>query len=353
MNMKKPTTRKKTNYAAVLHPGLAAALVMLAVLAPSAAARAATATDDLRLLRIDLGPNYRGSVPESINDHAQILLSGTPTDGSSYYRLILWSEDAGMVDLGTGGNNAYPKSINNSGQVAWTDSNSDPYRSWLWTPDTLNGTNGTPRQLFAAVDASGVGRILNNSGQVVIIDVTGELSTVVLWTPGGGAEGTGTTRILDGLRRANGLNDSGMVVGRDTNNQAAIWTEATGAVTTIDIAGSSYSSARAVNNNGQVLVSAYVGNSDKLYVWTADGELTDLGNLDSTGSGPYYNNAFDINDVGEIIGAGLYWDGEELRWGEPFALLLPVAVPEPGTWAAFAGGVLLASAALRCWRARS
>jgi probable HAF family extracellular repeat protein len=414
--MKTPQkTEQKTNTAAARHAGLAAALAMLAVLAP-AAARAATATDDLRLLRIDLGSAY-SIEPQSINDHAQITMTARPTGTYTEY-FILWSEDAGMVDFGASGNNSYAKSINNSGQIAWADYAS-PGGTRLWTPGTPNGTTGTTRQLSAnhsPTDNPGA-RFLNNNGQVILSDAT----TVSLWTPGG-AEGAGTTRILEGMYRANGLNDSGMVVGQSTSYQAAIWTD--GEVTAINVNGS-YNNALAVNSNGQVLVRSYVDGSYKSWVWTAGGEPIDIGNLGGSNPNGADTTAYDINDAGqvvgystgaeytvevfpeytwtesqraflwtaeggmkalntlfadelltwddlvngtttsgwymlaeatginahgEIVGRGFYWDGEQMLSGQAFALLLPVAVPEPATWAALAGLALLVWVAARRYR---
>jgi hypothetical protein len=405
----------KTNTAAALHTSLTVALVVLAALVP-AVARAAT--DDLRLLRIDLGAAYWYTDSQSINDHAQITIVARPTDTWDNH-LILWSEDVSMVNLGVMTGLFYVNSINNSGQVAYVDSSySGTGGTKLWTPETSNGTTGITRLISTDyITVFGVNHILNNNGQVltrIAPDSEQPSNTVpALWTPGGSAN-AGTTRTLEGLRYAYALNDSGMVVGRDPNGQAAIWTETEGEVTAINVEGSDSSEAVAVNNNGQVLVRAFVDDSDKSWVWTAGSELLlDLGNLG--GSTDTY--AYDINDAGQVVGAsdgadyttgtpsgdtwtdslraflwtaeggmkdlntlfadkllswaqleggtntsgwymlagatginahgeiigyGYYWDGEQMFSGQPFALLLPVAVPEPGTWATLAGLALLA-----------
>ncbi|EIP96976.1 HAF family repeat protein [Opitutaceae bacterium TAV1] len=292
---------------------LAAALVALAGLAAAPPARA---DDTLRLHRIDLGPDYDtgwGTSTQGINDLGQITLAASLKNEEDYTkrdRLILWSEDSGAVDLAASGNSAYVKSINNSGQIAYSTPSTSPYSTWLWTPDTPNGTTGTTRMITSeSGSTSGPGsNILNNSGQVVAYSPTnpgtGE-SASILWTPGG-PDGAGTTRYLDGFADAKALNDSGMVVGSDNGNRAAVWTEAGGVTIIPGLDAYQYSNATAVNNNGQVIGYHHDESYNTgAFVWTAEGGLVDLGNLggvdpwNGTGIWAWVN---DINDSGQIVG---------------------------------------------------
>ena len=106
------------------------------------------------------------------------------------------------------------------------------------------------------------GSDLNNLGQVCgyYYDRPASAYRVTLWTPGGtdGVPTNPQVRVLNtsGRATAEAINDDGLIVG-SWDSQAFVYRN--GTMTKLGTFGYSSSSARDVNNNGQVLVSAYDG----------------------------------------------------------------------------------------------
>jgi hypothetical protein len=106
------------------------------------------------------------------------------------------------------------------------------------------------------------------------------------------------------------------------------------------------SSGRAINDHGVVVGdSLYDGGGGRAFhafVYGDDG-IADLNDLIDPASGWELTNAYDVNELGQIVGKGLY-NGEQRGF-----ILTPLsaAVPEPASWALMIGGFAMAGATLR------
>jgi probable HAF family extracellular repeat protein len=100
-------------------------------------------------------------------------------------------------------------------------------------------------------------------------------------------------------------------------------------------------SATAINNKGQIVGYASVAGSNHAFIYTGSGPMQDLNGLIDPASAWTLSNAFDISDLGEIVGEGVSPSGETHAF-----LLTPV--PEPSTLVLLAaGGFVFAARARR------
>jgi len=101
---------------------------------------------------------------------------------------------------------------------------------------------------------------------------------------------------------ANGINDSGQIVGNSTCGSscihAVLWT-ASGMQDLGTLSGASVSSANAISIHGQV-----VGEAGSAFVWSQATGMQDLNTLIDPNSGWTLMWAFAINDSGQITGSG-------------------------------------------------
>jgi len=153
-----------------------------------------------------------------------------------------------MTDLGTlGGTTSYGKGINKWGDVAGGSqiSGNVAYHAFLYTGGQMIDL-GTP-----AGYSSSIALDINDHGQIV-----------------GGLNGTG-----------------------QNGSEAFLYED--GVMTPLGITYRWYSTARAINNHGQI-----AGDSGSIaYLWEADGTARRLGTLGGT-----YSGALDINDAGQVLG---------------------------------------------------
>lgn len=96
--------------------------------------------------------------------------------------------------------------------------------------------------------------------------------------------------------RANGVNESGQIVGI-VRDRAFVWSD--GEMTLLPTFGGSSSEAMAINDAGWVVGFSYLphDSAQHAFLWR-DGVMIDLGTLGGTGS-----EAFDVNNAGWIVGA--------------------------------------------------
>ncbi len=338
---------------------------------------------------VNLGNLYSSSpyaTATAVNNAGVVV--GTSKYDSSHYHAFSWSSGT-LTDLGAlAGTTSYGYGLNDSGAVVG-QSNGKAYvkigATWvdLTTPDTGFATSG---------QANGV----NGGGAVVGYNSNG--TTVNAFVYSGGLSGSFTNLgTLGGwYSQANAINSGGTVVGYSyvTGDAAshAFVNPAGGAMQDLGVfgAGATNSSARAINTAGTI-----VGNSDNgagvSYAGYFDGSVWhDLGNLgvnsayayginssgvivgsstegtfyqthafaytsgamvdlntlvDPTSAGfLYLQSARAINDSGWIVG-----DAMTSTSGNGAFLLIPTAIPEPGTYPALLGAGALVFA---LWRRR-
>lgn len=372
---------------------LGAALALL--VAPAALAQVAV-TGLTVLPKFSSGSN--SDFVSDINSSGQITGYGTTSGGKQHAFLFSNSQ---YTDLGTIGSNSAGSqgiSINDSGQIAgqYYPGQNSITRPFVYSGGTMTdiGLLGGP-QGAAYGAASGI----NNSG-VAVGGSTLNAGNVhaVVWSNGvmtdiGTLGGTNSAALA--------ISNTGYVVGYswlhgDNGRHAFIYSN--GTMTDLGaLASSADSRALAVNDAGQAVGYSVVGNQNHATLWS-NGTVTDLGAFSSFGSqavgindsgfiigtttnglpflsfnGTAYDlntlaysfltgatgttegfyqieNVAAINDSNEIVGDGLYYDGNGNFVGRSFVLTVSVAaVPEPATWAVVLGVVGLALAA---WRRR-
>lgn len=249
-----------------------------------------------------------------INDNRQI--AGSYVTASGEHHAFVWSPANGKRDLGTF--NGYPTSawgINASGEVVgYSTASNGQARAFLWNESTgLQdlGTLGGARSIALRI---------TDAGQVVGFSTTvSGQSHAFYWEQGRGMIDVGTLGGADS--DASDINASGQVVGGAYNAngemRAYIWTEASGIRDLGTLPGTVHSYATAINNHGQVVGAARNTPVLRAILWTEEGGLVDLNTLfasqlvDGTSAPGFIslNEARDINDKGEIVGSGTYFDG--------------------------------------------
>jgi uncharacterized membrane protein len=292
-----------------------AAFLGACALFTTAAAAQDAAEGAPRFRVVDLGPG----TPLRVNDHRQVV------GISSGLRPFLWTEEGGQRDLGNtpggGGGGAY--AINNRGVVVGTGDEAP----FMW--DEAGGM----RRLAAldAVPGHKTANDVNERGQIVgWIHHDGEARAYRL-DPDGALTILGD---LPGGRTYAGsymINDRGEIVGHGNSadgRRGWFWSESTGMVEIPPFSPGGSTNFGAINNHGVVAGIANVNGQQQdlpgsfAFTWTLDGGLHRLAAL----PGASHSTAAGINDHGEIAGygngdgvadlVGVYWD----RGGTPWNL---------------------------------
>jgi probable HAF family extracellular repeat protein len=285
-------------------------------------------------------PNSNYSFAYGINDAGQVVGWGTSSGGVAY--ATVWNGSTPTAVGGSVGYTTAAYAITGSGQVVGVSDLPSGQQATIWNgniPTYLSvpgltesvatainnvgqvvgyaGTQGehaiiwngtTSTDLSALNGNQGMAFGINNSGEVAGVSyptgVSG-LSQATIWN--------GTTPTVLGTlggseSEALGINNAGQVVGWSftTNGQteAFIWTSGTMSPLA-DLPGSSYSYADAINDSGQVVGDSSFGNGISLATLWNNGIPVDLNTmLDVSGNGWVLEQAFAINDLGQIVGWG-------------------------------------------------
>jgi probable HAF family extracellular repeat protein len=214
-----------------------------------------------------------------------------------------------VTDLGvlTGGDETLPAAINNDGWVAgYAYTNSGPY-AFLWTPTGGIQNLGT---LPGGIESFALG--VNDSGTVVGFSDSDAGDSAFLWTQKGGMQNLGTLGGGSTGASANGINNSGQVVGYavladNTTIHAFLWTQA-GGMQDLGTLGGKCSSAYAINDAGEVTGESLIAGSSTVYhafLWTQAGGMQDLGAL---GQKQQITKGLAINDQGAVVGSSGSYD---------------------------------------------
>jgi len=234
-------------------------------------------------------------------------------------RAFLW-EHGTMKDLGTlgTGTDAFAMAINEQGQIIGISyTNSTPNQVTtpcstgpIPTQDPFLWENGKMIDLGTLGGTCGFPHWINNSGQVVgDSDLAGDaVSHPFLWTKASGMQDLGT---LGGIySNVAMINDSGVVVGGASleNGQfdAFLWNGKMHDLGSLD--GCAF--AWWINDEGQVVGNwGTDGCGEGGFLWENGGPMVDLNTLVSSNSGLSVQGAILINDLGEIVGAGIDANG--------------------------------------------
>lgn len=150
---------------------------------------------------------------------------------------------------------------------------------------------------------------INDSGQVVGDSIVGGIEYATEWSGG-------SVIHLEAGASANAINDAGQVVGGSVIGGVVVATEWSGGGSVIDLGnlpGFTYGRVNAINDAGQVV--GYSG-SETATEWS-DGSIINLEGL----PGYTFSDAGGINDIGQVVGESEFYP------------LPPLPVPEPSTWA--------------------
>jgi probable HAF family extracellular repeat protein len=254
---------------------------------------------------------------------------------------VLW-RNGEIIDLGTlGGNQGGAWGINNRGQIAGDSTTSipDPYcffatvqiRAFLWEKGqmrdlgTLGGNCASPG--FVTIDAAV--NTLNERGQVVGASTTSTipnpLTGVPTWAPFLWEDGKGMTNLgtLGGAwGGAQGINNRGQVIGQssiaadpaacnafpdngDLNCHGFLWDKGMLTDLTTSTIGGSFSNPKNINDAGEIVgAGAFPGKPFfQAFLWRK-GVATDLGNLGGCNS-----SAQAINSKTQVVGFAVSCDG--------------------------------------------
>jgi probable HAF family extracellular repeat protein len=258
----------------------------------------------LKALPLGLGTE---SYAYGLND-AGVVVGNVYVNGQSHG--TIWN-GAAATDLGA---NTYATAVNNAGEVVGSNGQAFALMNGnvedLALPDGMNWSAA-----YGINDAGtivGEGRQANGRFAGLIWNADGSVTT--LGTLGGSSS------------QAMAVNNQGEVAGCSgiASGYQHAFTEIGGVMTDLGtLGGSSY--AYGINNSGEVVGYSYLADGDQHAFLYFDGSMLDLNVLLPANSGWVLEEAFGINDAGQITGMGLYQ-------GQEMAFLMtdpPAAVPEP------------------------
>lgn len=180
--------------------------------------------------------------------------------------------------------------------------------AFLWTAQSgmqdLGTLSGWPDSFAEGINESGavVGYDADNSGDI----------TAFVWTPKLGMQGL--TGLQGSRSNATAINAGGQIVGVGPTD-AFIWTRAGGPVDLGDLGGGG-SAARSINKSGTVVGSSFIqgGKVQHAFIWTSSAGMQDLMSLVKGKSCPTCQSfAYGINDEGWVVGS-LGAQGFDYQW---------------------------------------
>jgi probable HAF family extracellular repeat protein len=259
------------------------------------------------------------SAAQDINASGQIVGFSAENGPPS---AVLWDGDEAtkLGDFADGNGSSFATAINDDGVVVgWaTDSSGEPMLPFVWNDGELT-------QLPLLGDGeSGLAININAAGVIVGYSTSKPAATgaqhAVSWVDGKVTE-LGT--IGGDFSQALGINAAGVIVGRSTTDAGqqvrgagshAIRWDGPDVIDLGTLEDGEISVAAAINADGLIVgrsstVPGETGAENHAFVWR-DGDLLDLNDLVEGGSAAVLDNAYDINDAGQILAMG-HVDGIE------------------------------------------
>lgn len=273
-----------------------------------------------------------------INNAGQV--AGFFRDGSGNERAFILGDTLSVLGTLSGGDTR-GYAINAAGHVAGFSGT----EAFLYNGSTMLGLGFLPGASYSSASA------INSSDQVA-----GDSGGHVFFYSGGVMTDLGT---LSGgsMAWAAAINASGQVVGYSESSEGTrAFLSNGGSLINLGTLGGDHSEAYGINDAGHIVGSSReVEDGDSRAFFYVDGTMYNLNTLAATflvdGSGEAgflsLNEASAVNEFGQIVGTGSYFDGSDI-YTRAYMLNVEVsAIPEPSTYAALFGAVVLGLAARR------
>ena len=259
----------------------------------------------------------------SINNAGQVVGFCDTTNGS---RAFLY-QNGTITNLGNlGGFGSYAFGINQRGQIVGCVDTPEGARAVLFVGGgitnlgTLGGSNSFAYGINDLLQVAGTSLMADNASAHAFLWQNGVINDLnKLQAYKGGWE----------LSNAHGINDAGNIVGWGfvNNQEHAFLFYSGGLVTDLGVlTGGTNSYALGLNNSNQVVGASSAVSGDRAVVWQ-NGVITDINSLISV-SGWEFRQASGINDLGQIVGWGMF-NGQRRAF-----LLTPLNAPIVSTQAA-------------------
>jgi probable HAF family extracellular repeat protein len=237
-----------------------------------------------------LSPGPFESYAYGINNAGTVV--GTTYDANGQAHGTIWT-GSGSTDLGAG---SFAMAINNAGEVVGGDGNAfTVVNGQLQNLGTPSGINWS-----AAYGVNNVGTVVGD-GQLSNVTFRG-----IVWNPNGSI--TVLSTFGGASSQATGVNDSGEVVGFASlsDGYQNAFAEIGGAMIDLGTLGGGSSYAYGVNKSGEIVGYSWLADGDQSAFLYDDGTMMNLNSLLPANSGWDLQQAYGINDSGQITGTGLY-----------------------------------------------
>ena len=213
------------------------------------------------------------SIANGINASGQIVGQYVPNIGANATQAFLYDPSSGLQSIGPVGHNTNATGINNSGEVVGIDQTSN--RAFTFTIDS--GYQNLP--LVSGYTTSGAAAI-NNAGQVVgTLGTNGTLTSAYIYSSSNGTQLLGSIGFGSW---ATAINDSGVVVGNYNKINPLFGSDESGFI---------YSTGQGIQDLNTLYSQLLVSDTG------TQAGFTDIVNANA------------INDEGQIVGEGIYYDG--------------------------------------------
>lgn len=278
---------------------------LLLALPLSSAAGALYHVTSLSPLTFVNGINNKGQIVGSNDNHAFLYQAGV------------------LTDLGTfpGGVDSFASGINDNGQVVGgADGPPITQHAFLYSNGAMidaGSLGGTVLYDGFFPTTISAGRAINNLGQIVGESAYGPHGADHAFLYSGGVMTDLGTLASSSQSRAWGINDHGEIVG-DSGGFGHAFLYSGGMMTDLGTLGGENSIAQGINNNGQIVGWANNAAGSGHGFLYSEGVMTDIGSLPGGGQ----SGAYAINNNGEIVGtAAIVPDGQPVYVGEWHAIL--------------------------------
>lgn len=259
----------------------------------SAAAHAAT----YNLTQLQSLSSTGNSLAYGLNENGTVV-GQSYNSTTAQLEAVVWSGGT-VTSIGVKG---IARAVNNSGVVVGETGTAtllSDGRAFMWQAGTYTDIGTLGGSVAGAYDINETGLITGIS----TVPLLGTGSLHAFKYDSGTMSDLGTVSVYDGYARGHGINDAGEVVGRaslllffGSDKHMAHW-EADGTLNSVTTSGT-YSTAQQINNNGLIVGNGRVAGSNTQYgmIWDS-GALTVLGDLGGNGS-----RLWSVNDAGVAVG---------------------------------------------------